>query len=178
MPKGYMGQILEVDLSAGKFQIQDIPYDDAFNFLGGSGLSAWMLYNEIKHKPDIDPLSAENPLIFGAGALVGAPFPTAARCSFTALSPLTGIFGDSNGGGVSGVAVKQSGFDHLIIRGISDKPCYLVIGSDEKCSIEDAADLWGKNTGAAGQGRVIQRVETPPRKAGQPPGSESLETDW
>jgi aldehyde:ferredoxin oxidoreductase len=141
-----MGQVLEVDLSDGKFQIQDLPHEDALKFLGGSGLSAWMLYHEIKHKPDIDPLSPENPLIFGAGPLVGAPFPTAARCSFTALSPLTGIFGDSNGGGVSGVAVKQSGFDHLIIRGISDRPCYLVIGSDETCRIEDATDLWGKNT--------------------------------
>ena len=29
--------------------------------------------------------------------------------------------------------------------------------------------------GAAGQGRDIERVELPPRKAGQPPGSESLE---
>ena len=36
----------------------------------------------------------------------------------------------------------------------------------------------GQHASAAGQGRVIQRVETPPRKAGQPPGSESLEADW
>jgi hypothetical protein len=36
----------------------------------------------------------------------------------------------------------------------------------------------GRCLSAAGQGRVIQRVRTPPRKAGQPPGSESLETDW
>jgi len=148
MSIGYMKKILEVDLSEKKFQIQDLPFDDAHKFIGGSGLNAWMLYNEIKHNPDIDPLSPENPLIFGAGPLVGVPFPTAARSSFTALSPLTGIFGDSNGGGKSGVAVKQSGFDHFIIRGISDKPCYLVIGSDEKCKIEDASDLWGKNTDA------------------------------
>ncbi|MFO7665787.1 MAG: aldehyde ferredoxin oxidoreductase C-terminal domain-containing protein [Desulfobacterales bacterium] len=146
MPIGYMEQILEIDLCEKKFQIQDFPYHYALKFLGGSGLSAWMLYNEVKNKPGIDPLSPDNPLIFGAGPLVGVPFPTAARCSFTSLSPLTGIFGDSNGGGISGVAVKQSGFDHLIIRGISDKPCYLVLGADEKCRIEDATDLWGKNT--------------------------------
>jgi len=146
MSIGYMRQILEVDLSEKKFQIQDLLFDDARKFLGGAGLNAWMLYNEVKDNPNIQPLSPENPLIFGAGPLVGAPFPTAARSSFTALSPLTGIFGDSNGGGKSGVAVKQSGFDHFIIRGISEKPCYLVIGSNEKCTIEDASDLWGKDT--------------------------------
>ena len=31
---------------------------------------------------------------------------------------------------------------------------------------------------AARQGRMIQRVRIPPRKAGQPPGSESLEAWW
>jgi len=31
---------------------------------------------------------------------------------------------------------------------------------------------------AAGQGRVVQRVRSPPRKAGQPPGSKSLEAIW
>jgi len=31
---------------------------------------------------------------------------------------------------------------------------------------------------AAGQGRVIQRVGSPSRKVGRPPGSESLEADW
>ncbi len=38
--------------------------------------------------------------------------------------------------------------------------------------------LEGQGYSAAGQGRVIQRVRIPPRKAGQPPGSESLEAVW
>ena len=37
---------------------------------------------------------------------------------------------------------------------------------------------WGQVLRAAGQGRVIQRVESPPRKEGHPPGSESLEVWW
>ena len=36
----------------------------------------------------------------------------------------------------------------------------------------------GQYTCAAGQGRVIKRVRTPPRKDGHPPGSESLEVWW
>ncbi len=31
---------------------------------------------------------------------------------------------------------------------------------------------------AAGQGRVFQRVEIPPGKVSQPPGSKSLEAQW
>jgi len=31
---------------------------------------------------------------------------------------------------------------------------------------------------AAGQGRIIKRVRIPPRKVGQPSGSESLEAAW
>ena len=38
--------------------------------------------------------------------------------------------------------------------------------------------LLGHTCCAAGQGRVIQRVRSPPRKAGQPPGSKSLEALW
>jgi hypothetical protein len=37
---------------------------------------------------------------------------------------------------------------------------------------------WGRPLRAAGQGRVIQRVRSPLRKAGQPPDSESLEALW
>jgi len=36
----------------------------------------------------------------------------------------------------------------------------------------------GQIFSAAGQGRVIQRVGSPSRKVGRPPGSESLEADW
>jgi hypothetical protein len=36
----------------------------------------------------------------------------------------------------------------------------------------------GQVLSAAGQGRVVQRVGNPPRKVGQPPGSESLEAVW
>jgi hypothetical protein len=36
----------------------------------------------------------------------------------------------------------------------------------------------GRVFGAAGQGRVIKRVGSPPRKVGQPPGSKSLEAIW
>lgn len=144
MHYGYRGQILEVNLSTKTSEVSKTPTRDLERFIGGAGLNAWLLFNEIE--PDTHPFNAENPLIFGAGPLVGTSYPTAARSAFTALSPLTGIFGDSNAGGYFGVAVKRAGYDHMIIREASDSPCYLVIEGSGACRIEDAADLWGKDT--------------------------------
>lgn len=144
MHHGYRGQILDVDLSARSFGLYGLSQKEVNRFVGGAGLNAWLLFNNTQ--PDTDPWSPENPLIFGAGPLVGTTYPTAARTSFTALSPLTGIFGDSNAGGYFGVAVKRAGYDHIIIRGRSESPCYLVIKGSRDCRIEDAADLWGKDT--------------------------------
>jgi len=66
--------------------------------------------------------------------------------------------------------------------------CYALPANLEKANMPgDAAssqDLFPDGAGgdvgkcAAGQGRVIQRVEIPPRKVGQPPGSKSLEVCW
>lgn len=152
MTYGYMGRLLDVDLSAGTFQSQEPDVNEVRPFIGGAGYNAWLLYQAVAQNRHISPLAPENPLIFGAGPLVGTPFPTAARCTFTALSPLTQIFGDSNGGGRSGVAMKRSGFDHLVIRGASERPCILVVGSEFGARIEAAEDLWGLNTEDAENG--------------------------
>ena len=138
---GYRGCTLKVDLSRETLEIQELRPEDAQSFLGGAGLNAWLLFQQIN--PTVDPLCPENPLIFGAGPLVGTKFPCAARTTFTTLSPLTGIFGDANGGGLFGMMVKRAGFDHLVIEGKASTPCYLLITPDTGCSIQSAKDLWG-----------------------------------
>ena len=141
---GYTGKILEVDLTERKLNKRDMQEDEALRFMGGAGLNAWTLYNSCK--PGTSALGPDNPLIFGVGPLVGTEYPSAARSTFTSLSPLTGIFGDSNGGGFFGARVKQSGYDQIVIRGIADSPCCLALGPGGKATIEDASDLWGKDT--------------------------------
>jgi aldehyde:ferredoxin oxidoreductase len=59
---------------------------------------------------------------------------------------LTGIFGDSNGGGIFDVQIKRAGYDHLIMRGFSKGPCYVIIGPEGVCKIADASDIWGMDT--------------------------------
>ncbi len=144
MAFGYRGKMLEIDLSQRKSKIFELPENELLKFTGGAGHNAWLLYQNLT--PSVQALDPGNPLIFGTGPLVGTPFPTASRSTFTALSPLTGIFGDSNGGGFLGVMVKRSGYDHIMIKGASDKPCYLLLGPDGVCTIEDAGNLWGKDT--------------------------------
>jgi aldehyde:ferredoxin oxidoreductase len=144
MKFGYRGKILKIELNEKKSLVNDFPEGDARRFIGGAGLNAWFLYQYLR--PSVKAEDPDNPLIFGSGSLVGTPFPTSARSTFTALSPLTGIFGDSNGGGNFGVLIKRAGFDHIIITGISYKPCYILITPGSVCKILDAGGLWGLDT--------------------------------
>jgi uracil-DNA glycosylase len=52
------------------------------------------------------------------------------------------------------------------------------VESKQGVSLPGGSQFGGHHTCAAGQGRVIQRVGNPPRKVGQPTGSESLEGPW
>lgn len=140
---GYRGRILRVDLARESWEIEDLGQEDARCYLGGAGLNAWLLFQMIS--PSTDPLGSDNPLIFGAGPLVGTKFPCGARTAFTALSPLTGIFGDANGGGFFGMMFKRAGFDHLVIEGKAPAPCYLLIQPGAACSLLPAEALWGQD---------------------------------
>jgi aldehyde:ferredoxin oxidoreductase len=40
--------------------------------------------------------------------------------------------------------LKKAGYDAVVIQGISDSPCYLVI-EETQCTLKPADDLWGKN---------------------------------
>ncbi len=141
---GHMGNILNIDVTKKEYIISELPEKIISQYIGGAAINAYLLFNMIY--PGIDPLGSDNPLIIGGGPIVGLPFPTAARSTITSVSPLTGIFGDSNGGGKTGTTFKKTGFDHIVIKGQSAKPCYLVIDSESGCSFEDASDIWGMNT--------------------------------
>jgi aldehyde:ferredoxin oxidoreductase len=137
----YPGRILDIDLTSGKTTVRPLPYDLLKNFIGGAGINARILYDEVP--PSCDPLSEENLLILGFGPLVGSDFPASTRFTITSKSPLTGIYTDSNAGGGFGGAARKKGYDHIIIRGKSDKPVYLLLGKDGDVKILDARDVWG-----------------------------------
>ncbi|MBW8012374.1 MAG: aldehyde ferredoxin oxidoreductase family protein [Chloroflexi bacterium] len=134
-----------INLTTGESQITNTPTELLHAYLGGRGLNMAYLrhYLLIAGDPkEIDPLSPENPLIFGAGTLTGTIAPNAARFNISAKSPESGILGDSNCGGFFAAAMRKAGFDRLVILGRADHPSYILL-EDGEIIILLAENMWG-----------------------------------
>lgn len=146
MSYGYTGNILRVDLSNNKIWIENPPDDFYRKYIGGRSLSLYYMLKEMK--PNTDPFSEDNLLIFSTSPIVGTRAPAINRYTVCAKSPLTGGQGEAEAGGYFGPELKKAGFDAIIIRGCSKKPVYIWI-KDGVAEIKDASHLWGKDTGDA-----------------------------
>jgi len=144
VPKGFVGKVLRVDLTEGKTWIEEPPESWYRTYFGGSAVVAYYLLKEVP--TDCDPLGPENRLIFATGPLTGTPIAGSGRNNVGAKSPLTGGFGDAQGGGYWMTELKKAGFDHVVIQGRAPSPVYLWI-KDGEVEIRDAGHLWGKETG-------------------------------
>ncbi|MCF8369563.1 MAG: aldehyde ferredoxin oxidoreductase family protein [Bacteroidales bacterium] len=140
---GYFGKLLRVNLTNHTYKSEDLPEQILIDYIGGRGLGSKILYDEVP--PKSDALGPHNILLFLTGPLTGIPAPTTSRFSVVSKSPLTGTVGGSSSGGHFGINLKSTGYDVLLVEGISDNPCYLNI-TDQKVEIKDASHLWGKNT--------------------------------
>jgi aldehyde:ferredoxin oxidoreductase len=140
---GYQGKILRVDLTNEKIATEPLNREWAKQFIGGKGLGARYLFEELK--PGTDPLSPENILSIWTGPLVGTMTPLTGRYVIVSKSPLTGTFLDSYAGGFFGSELKYAGFDGVIIKGKAKRLSYLWI-KDGKAEIRDAKNLAGKDT--------------------------------
>jgi aldehyde:ferredoxin oxidoreductase len=140
---GYAGAILRVNLSQRKIAKEPLPYEWARDFAGASGLASRYLFDLMDGAAD--PLAPSNPLIWMAGLLTGTRTPSASRSAFCARSPLTGIWGEANVGGFVGAALRDVGFDGVIVTGQAEAPVYLYI-DEEKTELRDARPFWGLDT--------------------------------
>ncbi len=142
MAEGYMGRILLVDLSTGEISEEIIPDGIYENYLSGTGLAAYILYNMIP--AGANPLGPENVLGFVSGILTGTGSLFAGRWMVVGKSPLTGGWGDANCGGNFSPAIKRCGYDGIFFKGSSEKPVYLYV-KNGKAGLCDASHLWGKD---------------------------------
>lgn len=157
MPHGYNGKILRVDLSTNTIRVEEPDENFYRRYFGGRGFVSYYLLKELK--AGIDPLSADNKLVFAAGVVTGVPVGGCGRNSVGAKSPLTSGYGDSEVGGYWGAELKHAGYDAIIVEGKAPKPVYLWI-KDGEAEIKDARHLWGKSTGEC-QGIIRQELKEP-----------------
>jgi aldehyde:ferredoxin oxidoreductase len=143
MSSGFFGKILWINMSDESFYEEEIPEEIYRQFIGGYGLAAKLIYENMPAK--IDALSPEALIGFFPGLLTGTLAPVTGRYMVAGKSPLTGTWGDANCGGYFGPAIKKCGYDGIIIKGCADSPKYIAIINDEK-QILDASDLWGLDT--------------------------------
>jgi len=141
MSYGIYGRYADVDLSSRSVNEYTIPRDWIQKYLGGRGIGARILLEELPK--EVDPLGEENILIFGTGPFQGTGVAGASRNVVLAVSPVTRAVSDSFVGGFFPHELGQSGYDGLVIRGKSEDPVYILMHSG-MIELHDASDIWGK----------------------------------
>lgn len=139
--------IIYIDLSNNRIYREEIFPEVRKKYIGGTGINTKILFDSeaVYH----DALSEKNVLIFGVGPAVGTGLLAGNRCTVTAKSPITDIYGDSSIGGNFTINMRSVGIDHLVFMGKSEKPVYVHINKQGEIKILDATDLWGTLTNQA-----------------------------
>jgi len=146
-------KVLKIDLSRNSYTIEDRKelFDE---WIGGVGVGTQLLKEELK--PDIDPLSEDNVIIFSIGPFTPA-YPLATKTVALFKSPLTGEWGESHAGGRTATSIAHAGYEAIVIKGASKNPVYLVI-EDGKVFFRDARVIWGIEDSRI-TGRIIAERE-------------------
>ncbi len=141
MPRGYMGKLLNINLTTGSIEEESLDEGLCRDYIGGYGLGAKLLYGRIP--VGADPLGPYNILALLTGPLTGTPAVIGSRFTAMAKSPKTsGGIGDANCGGYFGPHLKFAGFDGVMFGGVAPKLVYLLI-DEGKAELLDAGDLCG-----------------------------------
>jgi aldehyde:ferredoxin oxidoreductase len=141
MAFGYHGCYLRIDVTNGTGEF--VPLDDAVTrqYLGGSGLGAWLLLNA--GAAHLDPLDPEAPIVFAFSPLVGSPLTTSAKFAVVSKSPLTGRINDSLASSGFAIAGKSCGCDAIVIVGRAPELSVVII-DETGVRLESATEHRGK----------------------------------
>jgi aldehyde:ferredoxin oxidoreductase len=143
LPGGYTGKLLRVNLSTGKIWTEPWGADDMREYLGGVGLGAKILYEEVGPKVTWD--HPDNRLVLATGPLAGLPVWGTGGLTVITRGALTNGGTSTQANGFFGACLKYSGYDAIIVQGQAKKLSYLYI-NDDTVEIRDAAHLAGKDT--------------------------------
>ncbi|MHC1588101.1 MAG: aldehyde ferredoxin oxidoreductase family protein [Candidatus Syntropharchaeia archaeon] len=146
---GYTKKVLKIDLDRGKTKVFEVSDSFALKYVGGRGWGARMVWERYVNETGSytlmrdRALSPENIIVIAPGPLSGLYLPASGKTSMVSISPATGIYADSNFGGMWGVELRQAGYDAITISGRAEKLSYIFI-NDENVEIRDAGDYTGK----------------------------------
>ena len=137
---GYVGKYAMVDLTTRKYDIHDFDEEDLRYFMGGATLGAKILFDRMPAKTPWD--APESIIGFVCGVANGTGALISPRYTVVSKSPVTNMWNDANSGGHFGPQLRRSGYDAVFVKGISEKPVYILIDNG-KIIFHDASKLWG-----------------------------------
>ena len=143
LPGGYAGKILRVDLTSGTIWRQPWTPEQMRRYIGGTGLGARILWDEVPGGVAWD--HSENRLILATGPLAGLPVWGTGGLSVVTRGAMTNGGTSTQANGFFGACLKYSGYDAIVIQGQASNWVYLYIQDDE-VQLRDARFLVGKDT--------------------------------
>ncbi len=143
LPGGYAGKILRVDLARGRSWSEPWSPEQMRSYLGGAGLGAKILWDEVPAPVTWD--HPDNRLILATGPLAGLPVWGTGGLSVVTRGAMTNGATSTQANGFFGACLKYSGYDAIVIQGQAPRWVYLYI-QDDTVEIRDAAFLAGKDT--------------------------------
>ncbi len=138
-------RVLLVDLETGRGNPTD--FGSPQEHLGGSGLAAALF--ETYGDPSAPWDDPRQPVVFAVGPLTGY-FPLMSKVVLGFKSPYHDQYAESHAGGRLALALRFSGYDALVIRGVAPRPTLLTVGAREM-RLWDAHYLWGMDIFATGR---------------------------
>ena len=143
IPGGYAGRLLRVDLSAGRLRGEPWSPADMRTYLGGAGLGAKILWEEVP--PDVAWDHPANRLVLASGPLAGLPVWGTGGLTVVTRGAMTNGATSTQANGFFGANLKYAGYDAIVVQGQAPDWVYLFVDED-RLELRDARHLVGKDT--------------------------------
>src|SRR3989304_8855045 len=116
---GYAGKFLRLDLTREK--TTDVTFDEETlkKYIGGTGIGAKILYEEVS--PKVDWSNPENRLILASGPLGGTRIGGSGTVSLVTKGALTNGAAAAQANGLFGAYIKFCGYDGVIVQGAAKR---------------------------------------------------------
>lgn len=141
---GYRGRALVVDLSSHGHWVERLDLADLVALVGGFGVNKLLFRRFFEARSS--PLDPGNPLVLGAGPLVGFPVPGACRAMADCRLPASGALSSCSCSMGLGLALRRAGFDHLVILGRAPALSVLLVEGQARVNLLPASGLAGRGT--------------------------------